>query len=70
MVTDSETHLNALGAWLEKHQHSQQWLADRLGVTRPYINKLVNGTCQPSVDMATEIERFTGIPPRAFAKSA
>jgi transcriptional regulator with XRE-family HTH domain len=41
---------------------TQQSLAARLGVSRPYVSLLASGERQPSLDLALRISELTGVP--------
>lgn len=47
---------------------SQKDLAEKLGVSRWYVNRLEVGATTPSFSLAMRIENLTGVSPSAFAK--
>ena len=51
---------NKLKLWLERHNHSQKWLADALGVTEQQVSSWVAGKHRPDDLYAFAIERLTG----------
>lgn len=59
-----------LAAFMEKRGKTQDWLAEQLGVTASYVSLLLAGKRTPSLDIATKIERITGIAPRHFVGAA
>ena len=63
----NEQGVTQLQIWLGSHDHTHQWLADRIGVTREYVNQMANGKRQPSLPVAIEIEKITGIAARDLA---
>lgn len=42
-----EANIPAIRAFMEKHQWSERELAARMGVTYPYLNRVLNGQRQP-----------------------
>ena len=59
----------ALVAWLEANEKSQQWLADKLQIGRAVLWRWLVGETTPHIDSAAEIEQLTGIPSRLWAKN-
>jgi hypothetical protein len=49
-----------LSRWLDDHGRTREWAAGKLGVTRPYLDKLCRAAATPSLDVATGIEHLTG----------
>lgn len=47
---------------------SQEDLAEKLGVSRWYVNRLEVGATTPSFALAIKIEELTGVQPSAFVK--
>lgn len=47
----------------------QDWLAARVGVSRPYINKLARGRKKLSPSMARRISLELGVPPDSLLPS-
>jgi plasmid maintenance system antidote protein VapI len=41
-------------------------IAERIGASRPFISRILNGTRSPSADMAVKLEEATGIDRRAW----
>lgn len=64
-----ETH-HRLQSWLNAAKMSQAELARRCGYDRHNLNKVLQGTLRPSLDLAVMIDRETGgvIPVAAWAK--
>lgn len=54
------TAASPLSRWLDQNGRTREWAAGKLGVTRPYIDKLCRGAATPSLDVAASIERLTG----------
>lgn len=48
-----------LAAWLEAKSMTQQEFADRAGIERSYINKLLNGKCRPGVASIERMRKAT-----------
>lgn len=42
-------------------------LAEKLGVSRPFVSRLRRGKRKPSLAVAVKLEELTGIPARQFA---
>ena len=53
---------NAIRAYLERQQLSQQDFADRLEVSQALVSAWVNGAIAVSPEKAKRIEELTGIP--------
>jgi hypothetical protein len=52
-----------LRAWFQQNPaFTRAWLAEQLGVTRPYVTMLVNGQRAASGKTAKHIRRLTGVP--------
>lgn len=60
------TAADDLRDWMERACWSQSQVAEYLGVSRPQVSHLVNGTRSPSLRLATRIQRMTGIPVKAW----
>lgn len=56
-----------LDAYMRDRGVTDQALASKVGVSRPHIAKIRNGTRRPSIDLAAKLERETGIPAARFA---
>lgn len=56
----------SLAEYLTKTGTTQEALATRLGVTRPYISMIAAGDRQPSLALAIRIEEETGVPAAAM----
>lgn len=39
----NEENLKRLKSWMSENKHSQQEIADRMGVSQAYVNQLLNG---------------------------
>lgn len=52
--------MKRLFQYLTDNKIRQAVFAKRCGVTQPVISRLVNGTAQPSPDLAVRIEEETG----------
>lgn len=59
-----------LAAKLKSRETSQAEAARVLEVSRPYVNQILKGRRQPSIDVLARIEKNYGIPPRDFAEVA
>lgn len=51
--------MTTLESWMKDNGHSDASLADRVGVTRPYISRLRAGDVSPSLEQALKIFKFT-----------
>jgi len=50
---------NRFGRWIDAKGMSREQVADRLGVTRPYIDRLCRGASSPNLTLAVMIEDLT-----------
>lgn len=57
-----------LDEWIDEHGHSQQHVADLLGVSRKLVNEIINGRAPISPDTALRLERVAGIPADAWLR--
>lgn len=57
-----------LQEWLDENSESQGRLASRLGVSRKFVNDLVNGRARLSDEMAIRLGRATGIPANSWIR--
>ena len=59
-----------LTRWRHGHEPklSQEDLAEKLGVSRWYINRLEVGATSPSFALAMKIEALTGVAPSSFSR--
>ena len=48
-----------LTTWMAKNDVVDQVLADAVGVTRPYINRIRNGEVHPKLDVSLKIWDYT-----------
>lgn len=56
-----------LNAFFEANDHrTHEWLAEQLGVDRSYVSLLRARLRQPSLPLALEIEKLTGVPVEAL----
>jgi len=53
--------------YMQAHGIRDAELAQKLGVSRPYVSRLRRGKRQPSLPVAAKLEELTGIPARQFA---
>lgn len=53
-------HMHKLSEYLKATGETQQQLADRLGVHRSHLSKLMRGVAYPSRDLMAAIARETG----------
>lgn len=60
----AKTKHEALRDWLERERRTQDWLAGELEISTPFMSQIVSGKRVPSLPLALEIERITGISPR------
>lgn len=49
-----------LAAWLDREGMTRDHLADKLEVTRQYVDKLCRGASKPSLQVALAIEKLSG----------
>jgi transcriptional regulator with XRE-family HTH domain len=56
--------------WLWRQDLTQGWLAKKLGVSDPYLSQILSAKRPPSITVAFEIERITGVPARTFVRHA
>lgn len=49
----------ALSRWLDRVEMTRDEFAERLGVTRPYVDHLCRGSRRPSLELAFKIEKLT-----------
>jgi transcriptional regulator with XRE-family HTH domain len=49
-----------LATWMNAHGKRDQEIADAVGVTRPYINRIKHGEVHPNLGVALAIYDFTG----------
>jgi DNA-binding XRE family transcriptional regulator len=61
---------HALTSWRKSQPLTQKALADKLGVSRWFINRLETGERTPSLDLAIKIQELSGnaVRPVDFAK--
>jgi transcriptional regulator with XRE-family HTH domain len=48
-----------LASWIDSEKLIRDDVAARLGVTRPYLDKLCRGASRPSLELALAIEKLT-----------
>jgi transcriptional regulator with XRE-family HTH domain len=68
-TTPAPTVKHRISTWLRAGGHTQQWLADELGITASYVAMILNGHRTPSLPVAKQLEDLTGIPATAFIRS-
>jgi plasmid maintenance system antidote protein VapI len=51
---------SAFSRWLDRRGQTRGWAAEKLGVTRTYIDKLCRSDASPSLALAAKVERLTG----------
>ncbi|MBI5508378.1 MAG: helix-turn-helix transcriptional regulator [Deltaproteobacteria bacterium] len=49
----------AFAQWLDESGKSRDWAAEKLNVTRQYVDKLCRGEGRPSWELAAQIEKLT-----------
>lgn len=59
-----------IATYLERTGTTQSQLAERLGISQPFLSQIINGQRTPSLDLAALIEDKTGVPMRTLAKEA
>ncbi len=59
-----------LREWLDEHDKTQTWLAEKLDISVGAVNDILSGRRTPGLQLAIKIEDLTGIPPRAFSEVA
>lgn len=57
-----------LEEWIDEHGHSQQHVADLLGVSRKLVNEIINGRAPITPESALRLERVVGIPADAWLR--
>lgn len=57
-----------LRQWREREGVSQDWMGERVGVSRNRWSEIEGGE-SPAFDAGLEIEKVTGIPPREFFRT-
>jgi transcriptional regulator with XRE-family HTH domain len=57
-------------AFLESRNKTQGWLADELGIAQSTLSDILRGRHTPSLQVAVELERITGVPVERFVRSA
>jgi DNA-binding transcriptional regulator YdaS (Cro superfamily) len=50
----------ALARWLDDHEHTQVWLARRLGISVATASRITRGATMPRPKLAHRIEEVTG----------
>jgi transcriptional regulator with XRE-family HTH domain len=55
-----------LADYMEKHKLSADAVALKLGVSQPYVSRLLTGRRRPSPETAKKLEKLTGIPAARF----
>lgn len=60
------TKKTRLAQYLEKTGMTHEALADRLGISRPYVTMMAMGKRQPALRLALRIESVTGVPAAAL----
>ena len=64
-MTEGQTLL--LG-WLRRSKTRRSELAERLGITRPYMTQITKGLRRPGLELMIRIEFTTGIPVIAWTR--
>lgn len=62
---------NPLARWIETQdpRPTQAQLADRIGISEPFLSQIISGKRAVSLNTAGRISAVTGIPLRAFVRS-
>lgn len=63
------TGANQLRDWIKRREFNQAEAAQYLGMTEPYLSKVLSDTHRPGLNLALDIETLTGIPVKAWAVS-
>jgi plasmid maintenance system antidote protein VapI len=50
-----------VGNWLKKHNKSYQWLADELGVSKSFIQHMINGTRTFTSERIFQVSNILGV---------
>lgn len=58
-----------LDQWMTRENKSATWLAEQVGVSRPFITRIRAGKRQPSLPVAVELARVTKLPVTTFITS-
>jgi DNA-binding XRE family transcriptional regulator len=59
-----------LADWLTRHDRTDAWLANELGVTRACVSHIRRGIREPSLPLAVRLSRVTGIEIDRLLKAA
>lgn len=54
----------------QRPRRNQRWLAKKAGIAEATLSNILNAKHNPSLDLAVELSRITGIPVARFARSA
>lgn len=55
-----------LDQWMEHEKKSDAWLAEQVGVSRPFISRIRRNKRSPSLKVAAQLARVTGLPETTF----
>lgn len=55
-----------LDQWMREHKVTDQALAEKLNISRPYVTRIRQGVRQPSLGVATRLQAITGLPVTTF----
>jgi plasmid maintenance system antidote protein VapI len=70
MTMEKNTPETAFGIYLDQHEISSYTAADRLGISRRKIQRMIEGTAEPTLREALAIEIFTDgvVTPRSWVE--
>ena len=57
-----------LDEWMSRENKSDTWLAQQVGVSRPFITRIRKGERQPSLSVAARLSDRTLLPIETFLK--
>lgn len=60
----------SLSAYMKRTSTTHAALAKKLGISRSYVTLLIAGERQPSLPLAVNIERVTGVPASSLVSEA
>jgi transcriptional regulator with XRE-family HTH domain len=57
-----------LQEWMDREEKSDTWLAEQVGVSRPFITRIRKGERQPSLRIAAKLADRTLLPITTFLR--
>jgi hypothetical protein len=63
---------NAFGRWIDESRYSRDQIAERLGMSRSYLDQLCAGIRRPNLELAFKIEDMSkgAVPARSWLKAS